>query len=183
MNKIISIAAISPEGLLAIDGKMPWNIEEDLTKFSLLTQNNTVVMGRKTWESLGKKCLKNRINYVVTRKINTGLISGTSALIAPGIDEAISDSQLRYPLHDIFIIGGNEIYKQTMLIWDEIYLTIIKKEFINYTEGIETYLSVYYKDIDTIFEEVSSIETKYATYKKYKRRVTIKVNKERLFYS
>ena len=60
------IAAVSKNGVIGVDNKLPWNLPEDLKRFKELTTNNVVIMGRKTYESIGKP-LPNRINIVVTR--------------------------------------------------------------------------------------------------------------------
>ena len=60
------IAAVSKNGVIGVDNKLPWNLPEDLKRFKELTTNNVVIMGRKTYESIGKP-LPNRINIVITR--------------------------------------------------------------------------------------------------------------------
>jgi len=156
--------------VLAIDGKMPWNVPEDLRRFQRLTMNNTVIMGRKTWESLGKKCLPHRINYVVSRHNKEFLPEETRVEWFTHIDYAINESQLQYPDKDIYIIGGASVYKQTLPICDELELTIIEESEVN-REGKEVlYLKEYPNTIDTLFTLESKVKTPYATYKKYKRR-------------
>lgn len=181
MNKIIAIVAVGPEGLIAINGKMPWDVPEDLQRFKTLTVNNTVIMGRKTWESLNKRCLPNRTNYVVSRNGNFNLVANTSAICFADINYAISDSNIRFPNQDVFIIGGAQIYKHTLPIWDEIYLTIINKNTVNYTEGLKTFVEFYPNELENNFTEVANYITKDATYKKLIRKVSNSKIKNKLF--
>lgn len=182
MNKIIAIVATDPEGLIGINNKMPWHVPEDLKNFKALTLNNTVIMGRKTWESLGCHSLSNRINYVVSTKESFNLIEGTNAICFTSIDAAISESCLRFPKQNIFIIGGGSIFEQTLPIWDELYLTIINKDNIKYSKGDRVY---FLKDnpnfIRTYFTEVNHFVTQNATYKKYIRKITNPKTTNKLF--
>lgn len=184
MSKIIGIVAISQYGLMAIDGDLPWDVKEDLQFFKANTLNSTVLMGRKTWDSIGRKCLSNRNNYIITREGTFSTIANTCAIVFSDINKAIEDSQIRYPNNNIFIMGGNSIYSQTLPIWDEMYLTIIKDEYITKDkEGTRLYLDIYPSKLGSFMEEVSSRTTEYATYKKYQRKVISKFDKERIIYS
>lgn len=110
------IAAVSSNGVIGKEGKLPWYIPEDLKHFKKLTSGNVVIMGRKTYESIGKP-LPNRVNIVITRdknKIINGCITVNS--IEEAIRKAGNDKQ-------IFIIGGGEIYKKSLNFANKIYLT------------------------------------------------------------
>jgi len=115
------IAAVSKNGVIGVDNKLPWDLPEDLKKFKEITTGNVVIMGRKTYESIGKS-LPNRINIVVTRDKNffvPGVLSANSldsALLKAGGNK------------DIFIIGGGEIYKQSMDFVDKLYITEVDME-------------------------------------------------------
>ena len=178
-SKIIAIAAITKDGILAIDGKMPWDCPEDLRRFQRLTMNNTVIMGRRTWESLGKRCLPNRENYIVSRENNASfsLVVGTAARCFTHIDYAINESQLKFPDKDVYIMGGASVYTQTLPICDELELTIIDESLVN-REGTDVlYFKEYPKTIDALFELDHKFKTPYATYKKYKRKTSSFSNK------
>jgi len=185
MSRIIAIAAITHDGILAIDGKMPWDCPEDLRRFQRLTINNTVIMGRKTWQSLGKKCLPNRVNYIVSRACTErfSLIKDTTANCFTHIDYAINESQLRHPDNDIYIMGGASIYMQTLPICDELELTIIEESLVNREGKDVLYLKEYSKTIDALFDLESKFKTPYATYKKYKRRAASYRFKDRTILS
>lgn len=179
---IKGIVACSPEGIIAIDGQMPWNVPEDLQYFKRHTKNQVVIMGRKTWVSMGSKCLPNRENIVVSKTQGYSSIAGTNAIIKKDLLVAIDDATLLFPNKDIWIIGGAEIYRQTMPILDKLYLTIINKEQVCYHEGSRTYLPGYQTELKSLFTLSSETKTPYATYQVYKRRIISLSNKETTIY-
>ena len=97
-----------------------WHLPEDLKRFKQLTTGNSIVMGRKTYESIGKP-LPNRRNIIITRNSDY-LVDGCE--VVNSLEEAflLTDS-------DCFVIGGGEIYKQALGKADQIYLTLIDKEY------------------------------------------------------
>jgi dihydrofolate reductase len=107
-------------------GRLPWHISEDLKFFKAITLNKCIIMGRKTYESLGKP-LPNRHNVVITR--NQGF-KAPGCHVFTRIDEAIRHCEgLKDQYGDeIMIVGGAEIYKQTLPLADRLYLTLIEKE-------------------------------------------------------
>jgi dihydrofolate reductase len=111
------IVAQSNNRVIGKDNKLLWRQSDDLKRFKSLTLNNKVVMGRKTFESIGKP-LPNRENYVLTR--NNIEIDGCKILNHP--DDVLDLKG------DIFIIGGGEIYKKFLNLADEIYLTQVDCE-------------------------------------------------------
>ncbi|MBY0314702.1 MAG: dihydrofolate reductase [Bdellovibrionales bacterium] len=123
---ISHIAAVSKNGVIGNKGELPWHLPEDLKYFKAKTLNRAIIMGRKTFESLGKP-LPKRLNIVVSRDPDyqaEGCRSFTS------VQDAIAfckDS--REWSEEIFIVGGGEIYKHTLDMADRLYLTLIDKEF------------------------------------------------------
>jgi dihydrofolate reductase len=99
------------------DGKIPWHISEELRWFKKMTIGNVVLMGRKTFESLGKP-LPNRVNIVVSRR---GEIPGATTVRDLAAFDPSAFSQ------DVFVIGGAEIYAQTLPQCAELYLTVVKR--------------------------------------------------------
>ena len=97
-----------------------WHLPEDLKRFRQLTTGNTIVMGRKTYESIGKP-LPNRRSIIITRDTD---YSVEGCEVVNSLEEALLLSN-----SDCFIIGGGEIYRQSIDIADRIYLTLINKEF------------------------------------------------------
>ena len=118
--KISLIAAIDSKNGLGKSGVMPWHIPEDLKRFKQITSGHTIIMGRKTFESIGK-ALPDRTNIVITQKLE---LQVQDALVVHSLSEAIEKAK-----GDIFVIGGGEIFKQAISIADKLYLTQIEGDF------------------------------------------------------
>ncbi|MFA5134466.1 MAG: dihydrofolate reductase [Patescibacteria group bacterium] len=119
-TSISIIAAISQNRVIGKNGKLPWAIPEDMRRFRQLTAGHVVIMGRKTFESIGKP-LKNRTNIVITRD---------SSYRAPGCTvvsslEAALEQAKKVEHTEMFIIGGGEVYRQALPICDKLYLTVV----------------------------------------------------------
>lgn len=116
------IAAIGRRGELGRDGDLIWHISEDLKRFKRLTTGHTVIMGRRTWESLPKGALPNRRNIVVTTNPNFDAPGAeTAGSLADAVRMAADDDE-------IFIIGGGSVYEQAVNAADRLYLTQIEAE-------------------------------------------------------
>jgi dihydrofolate reductase len=113
------IVAMAENGVIGAGGKMPWHIPEDLAYFKRLTTGHVVVMGRKTFESLGRP-LPGRTNVVVTRNRDW---TADGALVVHSLGEAVR----KYP--DAFVIGGAEIYREALPLADELYITKIRAAY------------------------------------------------------
>lgn len=121
---IILVVAVAENGVIGRDNALPWRIKSDLKFFRSVTMNKPVVMGRKTWPSVGKP-LPGRTNIVVTRQSD---FTAPGILVAPGIDQALAAARgdaLRRGADAIAVIGGTEIFVQTMPIADRIILTLV----------------------------------------------------------
>jgi len=132
--KIVLIAAISDNGIIGKDNKIPWKCKEDMKYFKETTTgkgNNAVLMGRKTWDSLGKyRPLPNRYNIVLTTNhkdlelqpnvMFIGCEDYPELTIKVGIRAAKGNQS-----DNLFIIGGSSIYKQCWDICDELLITRI----------------------------------------------------------
>ena len=125
------IVATSRNKVIGDSNNLIWYLPADLKRFKEITTGNTIVMGRKTYESIGKP-LPNRRNIVITRDVDYE-VDGCE--IVNSLEEALMISN-----QNCFIIGGGEIYKQSMGIADQIYLTLVHEDF----EG------------DTTFPEIGS---------------------------
>lgn len=106
------------KNVIAIDGKIPWHNKRDLKNFRKLTWGHIVLMGRKTFESIGKP-LKGRFNIVIT---NRGLMTKPNVAAVDG--SFITSLQYNYD-GCVFIIGGSSIFSQTGHLISRIYITII----------------------------------------------------------
>ncbi len=150
MKPTISIiAAISKNLIIGQENKLLWHIPEDLRRFKQLTLNHPVIMGRKTFDSIGNP-LPNRTNIVVT---HDKIYSTRGCIVTHSLTEAIEIAKKKLekniPCHpefisgykkmlsqvqhdkieEIFIIGGGQIYAQAIHLADKLYLTIVKGEF------------------------------------------------------
>ena len=150
------LVAVSPEGIIGKDNAIPWHYSTDLKRFKRLTTGNTIIMGRKTWESLPKKPLPERRNIVITRSSIDGVECFRS------IDDALQTCE-----GDIWFIGGAGIYEEAMEKADVIDMTLVPDK-VNGDDCI------YFPKIDETWKEG---ETNYLDnhpklkHKKYTRRV------------
>lgn len=120
--RISIIVACATNRIIGVGGKMPWHLPGDLRRFKQITMGHTIVMGRKTWESIGR-LLPGRRHVIVTRQPGYGVAGAT---VVHSIDAAISAAR---DDREIFIIGGSEIYALALPETDRILLTEIKKDF------------------------------------------------------
>lgn len=135
------IVAKASNNVIGINNNLIWHLPNDLKHFKNLTTNHPIIMGRKTYESLGRP-LPNRTNIIITRDQN---YTDDNVLITHSLEEAIVEA--KEINEDYFIIGGGEIYKQALRKADELYITEVHHDF----EG-----DTYFPEIDEeVYEEVS----------------------------
>lgn len=133
---------------IGVNGSQPIFINEDLKRFKSLTENHTVVMGRKTFDTLPNGKLKNRRNIILSKNKD---------YITEGCEVYSSKEDVfnnLNPNETVFIIGGGEIYNLFMDITDDILLTVVHKEFDN--------VDTYFPHIDlNVFENITNTTKKY----------------------
>ena len=112
------IAVISENGAIGSNNGLLWHISEDLKYFKRVTLGHTVIMGRKTWQSICRP-LSGRRNIVVS----SSLLSLEGAEVFPTIELALRAADADSPEEEVFIIGGGEIYNQTLPIANRLYIT------------------------------------------------------------
>lgn len=136
------IVATSENNVIGFRGELPWNIPEDLKYFFDKTKYKILIMGRKSFDSLGK-ALPNRLNIILSRQKdlldqyglskNSRSTAGQNVLVFPNFDEALNyasqPAQLEKYGNEIFIAGGGEIYKQSLPRADRLYITKIYKNY------------------------------------------------------
>lgn len=127
--KISIIVAMALNRVIGINNTLPWKLPEDLKHFKSLTLGNILVIGRKTFESIGRP-LPGRETIVVTRQEN---YKQDGIKTACSLEQAIKTAQRLSQDKEIFIAGGAEIYQQSLNLADTIYLTLIEKEFLGDT--------------------------------------------------
>lgn len=119
MKHFKAIAAMSLNRVIGNGNKIPWHLPEDFKWFKQLTTGNVIVMGRKTFESIGKP-LPNRETIILSR----------SQFSVPGV-RTISDLREINPANEsreIFICGGGQVYTQALPLCSDLYLTLVKRE-------------------------------------------------------
>ena len=126
MSEIIIIAAMAENFVIGKDNALPWSIKEDMAHFIRLTKGWPCVMGRKTWESLPKKPLSERLNVVVSTTMTEALSPNTDFKLCPSLPAAIEHCA---GYEKIFICGGETIYRQALELADKIELTVIHRQY------------------------------------------------------
>jgi dihydrofolate reductase (trimethoprim resistance protein) len=116
------IAAVSENNVIGIDGVIPWEIIGEQSRFKELTIGNTIIMGRKTYESIGKP-LPKRKTIIISRTKN---ILSENCVTVNSLAEAFN---LVKDEEEVFVSGGGEIYKEALIFADKIYLTVIHKKY------------------------------------------------------
>lgn len=145
--EVVHVVAMDQNNCIGKGNALPWHISADLKHFKEITQGGVVVMGRKTLESMGRT-LPKRVNWVITRD-NNWSFEGTKVAysIEQALQQAISDVQASEKPQSIFIIGGGEIFKQTLNIADRLELTHVQLD----VQG-----DAYYPEIPAEFKKVAS---------------------------
>lgn len=116
--KLTCVVAVAENNIIGHAGQLPWHISSDLKMFKKLTTGGTVIMGRKSFESIGKP-LPNRVNIVVTRQKD---FPDDKVIVASSVEEAISKANALNQ-EEAFIIGGAEIFRSSYNYWDKIYFS------------------------------------------------------------
>jgi len=115
------IVARSKSGVIGINNQLPWHLPADLKHFKALTTGHPIVMGRKTWDSLGRP-LPNRRNIVISRQIDLEL-SGAECFSS--LESAIAACK---GAREVFVIGGAQIYEQALPLVDQLIITEVDIE-------------------------------------------------------
>jgi len=123
--KIIIIVAMTSDRLIGRDGRLPWQDPNDLRHFKQTTSGHAVIMGRKTFDSIGK-ALPNRRNIVVSRNHSFAAPPGQPVDVVHSFEDAIALCRERNETKS-FIVGGAEIYKLALPLADEVLITTIDR--------------------------------------------------------
>jgi dihydrofolate reductase len=121
--KISIIVAVSENGVIGKDNQLLWKLSADLKQFKNLTTNHAIIMGRKTYDSIGRP-LPNRTNIVISRNKNLTI---EGCIVVHSLSEALEKCQeINNSASEVFIIGGEKIYDLAGVIANKIYLTLVK---------------------------------------------------------
>ena len=162
---ISAIVATAKNGIIGKDNQIPWYLPADFAYFKRITLNHHIIMGRNCYESIGRP-LPKRTNIIVSR--NPFYIA-TGCLTVHSIEEALKIIKQNVET-EAFIIGGGEIYKQTMHLLDKIYLTEVDLD----TEGDVFFPEILLKDWRLVSEEKHFKDEKNAydyVFKIYERKI------------
>ena len=145
--EVVHVVAMDQQRCIGKDNDLPWHISADLKHFKEITQGGVIVMGRKTLESMGR-VLPKRVNWVITRDPDWSF-QGTKVAhnIEDALIQAVTDVQNSEKPTSIFIIGGGEIFKQTMDIADRLELTHV---------DLDVQGHAYYPEIPAEFKKVAT---------------------------
>jgi len=136
--KLSIIVAVAENGVIGRGGQLPWHLSADLQRFKRLTMGHAILMGRKTWESIGRP-LPGRTSIVISRQ-NDFRSSYDEVLVASNLDEALAQARrLNIESDEAFIIGGARIYEMSLPRADRLFVTRIHAQI----EG-----EVYFPQID-----------------------------------
>ncbi|MEM1357536.1 MAG: dihydrofolate reductase [Bacteroidota bacterium] len=122
--KLSAIVATDRLGTIGKDGDIPWYLPADLKYFKRTTIGHPVIMGRKTFNEIGNKPLPKRTNIILTRD---AFFSATGVVVCHSLREALVQEAVT-EAEETFIIGGGEIYQQSLHLVSTVYLTIVDAE-------------------------------------------------------
>lgn len=141
---IVSIvAAIDENRALGKNNTLLWHIQEDMKRFKELTRDHPIIMGRTTFQSIGRP-LPKRTNIVITRDKN---FSAEGLIVVHSLEEAIEQAKAT-GTEEVFVIGGGQIYAQAMSMTDKLYLTVVKGTF-----DADTFFPTYDEFKTVLFKE------------------------------
>ena len=125
--KMSLIVAVSKNGVIGLDNKLPWNLPDDLQYFKSVTMGKPLVMGRKTYDSIGRP-LPGRTNIVITRDASW---CAPGVEVATSLDDALSLARKACTdsgVDEVMVIGGEQIYRMTIAVADRLYVTEVDTE-------------------------------------------------------
>jgi dihydrofolate reductase len=122
------VVATAANGVIGAGGGLPWHVPEDLKLFKRLTMGHPLIMGRKTYESIGRP-LPGRLTIVVTRQRDYAAPDGV--IVVPSVAAALAAAKAQAAIwgEEALVIGGGELYRETLPLVDRIYRTTVHREF------------------------------------------------------
>ena len=154
------IVAYDKNRLIGKEGGMPWYIPGELKRFRRLTENNVLIMGRKTYVSLGRP-LPDRVNIVLSR---SEIYTGENLYTVKSLTDALALAKEKWPEKNIYIGGGANLYAQTLDMADVLYITEIDGEFEGDTYFPQFDESLFIKETESHHQ--STVPYTYVTYKR-----------------
>lgn len=161
MSKISIIVATGKNREIGAENKLLWKIPEELKRFKEITTGHPIIMGRKTFESIGR-ILPNRTNIIVTRDTKYEI---EGAVIAHSLEEAIEKAKEEGP-DEMFIIGGGQIFEQALPLVDKLYVTLVEAEFPEADSFFPEYADKFTKKVFELDQESSGYIYKFLEFEK-----------------
>jgi dihydrofolate reductase len=121
--KISIFAALSDNNVIGVKGGLPWYIPDDFKRMREVTSGHAIIMGRKTYESIGR-VLPKRVNIIISRDPSYKVEGG---IVCKSLADALLEAR-KHEKKEIFIFGGGQIFDQAMEIADKLYLTVVHKD-------------------------------------------------------
>lgn len=122
-NRISAMVAISENRVIGKNNDLVFHIPEDFIRMKKITTGHPIIMGRKTFESIGRP-LPNRTNIVITRDL---AYKAEGAIVVNSLEDAVEEAKKALRSEEIFIFGGGQIFQEAMPIIDRLYLTVVHK--------------------------------------------------------
>ncbi|WP_201563659.1 dihydrofolate reductase [Psychrobacter sp. CMS30] len=181
-TEVAQIAAISSNRCIGKGNELPWHISADLLHFKSMTTKQSdgaiqgiVIMGRKTFESMGSRPLPKRISFIITSQLDyaeqSGLVGSEKAYVMHNLDDALTQAaSLAHGAHldTIWVIGGERVFKEAMMYTDRVELTHVDTDI---TDGDAFYPElpnefVVAAESEQMNDEKSGLDFKFVTYKR-----------------
>lgn len=147
--KVSIVAAIDEKRGLGKNNDLLFRIPEDLKRFRELTNGRPIIMGRKTFESIGR-VLPNRTNIIITRDKN---FKAAGTIIVHSLEEALRQAQGKPGDEEVFVIGGGQIFAQALPLVQKLYLTLVEGDY-----GADTFFPDYSEFKKVVFEQSKKSE-------------------------
>lgn len=156
------IVAVSKNNVIGCNNKLLWHISDDLKRFKQITTGATVIMGRKTYESLKIKPLPNRKNIILTKNKQ---FKAENCCVISQIEDCMPHLE---PDNENFVIGGGEIYNLLLPYCKKIYLTSVHQEYAGdaFFPAIEENIWQLIEDSGVLYDEKSGLHYQYLTYQR-----------------
>lgn len=163
--KVYHIVAMAQNRVIGREGGMPWHIPEDFKFFKETTMGHVMIMGRKTWSSIGR-ALPGRQTIVVSRSKDTPLAEGV--VRAASLEEAFEWCKEHESTwgSEVFVVGGGELYRQSLPVTDRIYLTEVHKA----VDGDTTYPAFSTEDFQLVERKESANDSVSFDFCQYDRK-------------
>lgn len=181
-TEVAQIAAISRNRCIGKGNDLPWHISADLQHFKAMTTKETdsavkgiVIMGRKTFESMGSKPLPKRISFIITTQLDyaekNGLVGSEKAYVMHNLEDALTQAaSLAHStsLDTIWVIGGERVFSEAMMYTDRVELTHVDTEITDgdaFYPGLPSEFAVS-EESKQMHDEKSGLDFKFVTYKR-----------------